>query len=149
MIQDNDLVVIDYSVSTVDGTLLDSSPEDEPLQALLGSGFLIQGLEEALIGRESGEHFSVTIEAEKAYGERHESLIQSVPKSLFDGMEVEPGMSFRANTDEGEQSVIVIEVNEDNVVVDGNHPLSGMDLVFDVTIVSVKGTDGAGSEGVH
>lgn len=138
MIKNNDVVTINYSVSTVDGIELDASDENEPLVALLGAGFLIQGLEEALIGKTVGDSFVVTVEEDKAYGPRHESLVQPVPHSMFEGLEVEPGMSFRATTDDGEQSVIVIDVDDEQVVVDGNHPLSGMALTFNVTILAAR-----------
>ncbi|MFC3094739.1 peptidylprolyl isomerase [Alteromonas sediminis] len=138
MIKANDVISLHYSVYTHDGVQLDSSRESEPLLVLLGSRFLIEGLEEALIGKSEGDTFTVKVEAEKAYGLRHENLVQSVPKTMFEGIDVEVGMSFRATTDDGEQSVIVIEVEDDQVVVDGNHPLSGMDLTFDVEILSVR-----------
>jgi len=138
MIKLNDVISLHYSVYTHDGVQLDSSREGEPLLVLLGSRFLIDGLEEALIGKSSGDCFTVTVEADKAYGPRHDNLVQSVPKSMFEGIDVEVGMSFRATTDDGEQSVIVIEVEDDTVVVDGNHPLSGMDLTFDVEVLSVR-----------
>lgn len=138
MIKPNDVVTLHYAVSTHDGTLLDSSRDGEPMQVLLGSKFLIEGLEEAIIGRSAGDTFEVTVSAAKAYGARVDELVQSVPKSMFEGIDVESGMSFRATTDQGEQSVIVIEVDDENVVVDGNHPLSGMDLTFDVEIFTAR-----------
>ncbi len=64
--------------------------------------------------------------------------MQAVSLDLFDGMDVQPGMSFRATTDDGEQSVVVLDVTDDEVIVDGNHPLAGMDLTFDVEIVEVR-----------
>ena len=75
---------------------------------------------------------------QKAYGERADELVQTVPRSMFDGMDVEVGMSFRATTPQGEQSVIIIETTDEEVVVDGNHPLAGIPLTFDVTVVDVR-----------
>lgn len=131
------VVTLHYTVST-EGTELDSSVGKNPLVVLMGRRFLIEGLEDELVGKTKGDKFSTTVEPEKAYGHRMDELVQSVPKSMFEGMEVEPGMSFRASSDGGEQSVIVIEVNDDNVVVDGNHPLSGVTLQFEVEVVDVR-----------
>ena len=131
------VVVLHYSVHSQE-TLLDSSLDGEPLSIIIGKGQLIPGLENALDGKTSGESFSVEVEAEQAYGQRHESLMQAVPAEMFAGMDVQPGMSFRATTDTGDQSVIILDVTEDEVIVDGNHPLAGMDLTFDVEIINVR-----------
>ena len=64
--------------------------------------------------------------------------MQAVPKSMFDGMEIEVGMQFRASTDDGDQSVMIIEIQDEDVIVDGNHPLSGITLNFDVEILEVR-----------
>ncbi|NVK54627.1 MAG: peptidylprolyl isomerase [Alteromonadaceae bacterium] len=137
-ISPNSVVTLHYTVSTEDGTELDSSTGGEPLSALLGSRFLISGLEDALQGKSSGEKFEVTIEPEKAYGERLDHLVQAVPATMFDGMDVEPGMQFRATTDAGEQSVIVVEKTDDEVIIDGNHPLAGIALTFSVEVLDVR-----------
>ncbi|UAA40064.1 peptidylprolyl isomerase [Paraneptunicella aestuarii] len=132
------VVAIHYTVSTPDGVDIDSTAGDEPLQFLFGHGQLIIGLENALLGREAGEKMQTTVPAADAYGERHDQLVQAVPKNMFEGMEPQVGMQFRASTDHGDQSVIIIDVSEDHVVVDGNHPLAGHDLSFDVEVVSVR-----------
>ena len=127
-----------YTVSTADAVQIDSSREREPMVFLHGHGFLVQGLEDALVGKAVGEQFEVSVPAEKAYGERYDNLVQAVPKSMFEGMEIEVGMAFRATTDDGEQSVMVIDMTDDEVIVDGNHPLAGVDLTFDVEILSLR-----------
>ncbi len=132
------VVTLHYKVSAEDGTQLDSSEGKEPLTVMHGRRFLIEGLEEALEGREKGDAFSVTVEPEKAYGHRADALVQKVPKTMFEGMDVEVGMSFRATTPQGEQSVIVVETSEEEVVVDGNHPLAGVPLTFEVEVVDVR-----------
>ena len=137
-ITSDSVVSLHYTVSTEDGTELDSSAGKAPLVVLQGRRFLIEGLEEALIGKEKGDKFNLSVEPEKAYGERVDALVQRVPRTMFDGMDVEVGMSFRATTPEGEQSVIIIETTEDEVVVDGNHPLAGIPLTFDVEVVDVR-----------
>jgi len=137
-ITSDSVVTLHYTVSTEDGTELDSSIGKEPLVVLQGRRFLIEGLEEALMGKTKGEKFNLSVEPEKAYGQRIDELVQRVPRSMFDGMDVEVGMSFRATTPEGEQSVIIIETTDDEVVVDGNHPLAGVPLTFDVEVVDVR-----------
>lgn len=103
-----------------------------------GSQYLIKGLEDALEGKQVGDKFELTVPPELAYGERNDALVQMVPKTMFEGMDVEVGMTFRATTDEGEQSVMVIDETDDEVVVDGNHPLSGVHLTFDVEVLDVR-----------
>ena len=137
-IKDNHVVSIHYSVKTQDGQEIDSSSPEEPLAFIQGSKYMILGLEEALYGRTAGETFEVEVPPEKGYGEYNTGLVQDVPITMFEGMDVEVGMSFRANTDDGEQSVIIVDKTEDKVTVDGNHPLAGHTLVFDVSIVDVQ-----------
>ena len=137
-ISENTVVTIHFTVCTADGTQIDSSRNGEPMEVLQGSHYLIQGLEDHLVGKKAGDKFIIDVEPPLAYGDRHEELVQAVGKSMFADMEVEPGMTFRATTDEGEQSVMIIEVTEDEVVIDGNHPLSGLTLNFDVEVLAVR-----------
>ncbi|MFC4653698.1 MULTISPECIES: FKBP-type peptidyl-prolyl cis-trans isomerase [Rheinheimera] len=133
------VVAIHYTVADKNGTELDSSAGGEPLVFIHGTGSLIQGLENALLGKQVGDKFHVEVPAAEAYGERHDELTQAVPREMFNGMDVQVGMRFRAAGPDGrEQSVIVLDVTDDEVVVDGNHPLSGMDLTFAVEIVLVR-----------
>ena len=134
----NKVVKMHYSVLDNDGNTIDNSFGGEPLIFIVGTGYLISGLENALQGKQAGDTLSVKVEPEEGYGERHDHLMQAVPKSMFEGMDVEVGMSFRATTPEGEQSVIIIETSDDEVVVDGNHPLAGIPLTFDVEVVDVR-----------
>jgi FKBP-type peptidyl-prolyl cis-trans isomerase SlyD len=138
-IEQNKVVAMHYSVSDKAGNELDTSAGSEPLVFIHGTGSLISGLEKALVGKKVGDKFAVEVVAAEAYGERHEELTQAVPRAMFEGMEVEVGMRFRAADPSGrEQSVIVLDVTDDEVVVDGNHPLSGIDLTFDVEIIAVR-----------
>lgn len=132
------VATIHFTVATQDGTQIDSSRNGKPMDYLQGSHYLIQGLEDELEGKEAGQKFIIDVEPALAYGERHEELVQVVPLSMFTDMEVNPGMTFRATTDDGEQSVMVIDVTDDEVVVDGNHPLSGLTLNFDVEVLAVR-----------
>lgn len=137
-IADNHVVTLHYSVKTQDGDLIDESQSSEPLSFIQGSKFMIAGLEDALYGKQKGDKFDITIEPEQAYGFRQDNLVQEVPASMFEGMDLDVGMSFRATTDEGEQSVIIIDKDDEFVTVDGNHPLSGLTLAFDVSIEDVR-----------
>lgn len=139
-IDNNTVVTLHYSVSSSDGTEIDNSRSGsgEPLVFLQGSHYLIEGLENALQGKQAGDKFAIEVEPEQGYGDRHEQLVQAVPKSMFEGAELEVGMSFRATTDDGEQSVIIIDMTDDEVIVDGNHPLAGIDLSFDVEVIDVR-----------
>ncbi len=120
------------------GEVLDTTEGREPLVYLQGSGFLVPGLESALYDREEGDSFELTVPAMDAYGEYEESLVQDVPGELFDGMEVAEGDTFVADTDDGHRPVTIVEVSEDFVKVDANHPLAGMDLHFKVTVQGVR-----------
>lgn len=138
-ISENKAVAIHYTVTDETGNQLDSSAGGEPLVFLFGHGALIPGLEAALTGKTAGESFSTTVAPADAYGERHDQLVQAVPKAMFDGMDVAVGMRFRAAGPDGrEQPVIIVDVTDDEVVVDGNHPLAGFTLRFDVDVVLVR-----------
>ncbi|MGQ8365086.1 FKBP-type peptidyl-prolyl cis-trans isomerase [Glaciecola sp. 1036] len=137
-IANNHVVIIHYSVKTDKGEEIDSSVNQEPLAFIQGSNYMIPGLEEALYDKVAGDEFSVTIAPDKAYGNRNENLVQRVPISMFEGMDVEVGMSFRATTDHGEQSVTIVDKDAESVTVDGNHPLADKTLVFDVKIEDVR-----------
>lgn len=134
----NTVVTMHFTVSATDGTQIDTSRDSEPMMFVQGSQYLIKGLEDAVEGKTAGDSFEIEIAPENAYGERHDDLVQLVPKSMFEGMEVEVGMTFRATTDDGEQSVMVIDETDDEIVVDGNHPLAGVALKFDVEILDVR-----------
>ena len=138
-IAENKVVVMHYAVSDSEDTLIDSSYDHQPLAIIQGTGYMIPGLEEALNGHQAGDTFEVEVPAAKAYGERHDGFVQTVPKAMFEGIdELQVGTQLRATTEEGEQTVIVIDVQEDEITVDGNHPLAGIDLKFDVEILEVR-----------
>lgn len=138
-ISQDKVVAMHYTVTDPDGNQLDSSVDGEPLVFMFGHGALIPGLEQALAGKGAGDSFAATIAPADAYGERHDQLVQAVPKNMFEGMDVAPGMRFRAAGPDGrEQSVIILDVTEDEVVVDGNHPLSGIELTFTVEVLKVR-----------
>jgi len=135
----NAVVSIHYRLTNASGEQLDSSEGQEPLAYLHGAGNIIPGLENALVGKVVGDKLSVTVEPEEAYGPVKEEMIQDVDRANFEGIDViEPGMQFMAQTPWGQQPVTVVKVQEDAVTLDGNHPLAGQTLSFDVEVVEVR-----------
>jgi FKBP-type peptidyl-prolyl cis-trans isomerase SlyD len=137
---EKDLVVsIHFGVAEVDGNALDSTENGAPLEFIQGSHYLVPGLEAELEGKKVGDKFDVKLEAEQAYGPFQDELVQQVPRSLFEGVdEVEVGMSFQAETDQGPRTVEVTEVTDDSVSIDANHPLAGMALQFVGEVVGIR-----------
>jgi len=133
------VVSIHYTLTNVDGDIIDSSEGSEPLSYLHGFGNIIPGLENALTGRKAGDRFTVSVAPAEGYGERDDGIIQSVPRNAFQGVdEIQPGMQFQAQSPEGMQLVTVIGVEEDEVILDGNHPMAGLTLNFAVEITDVR-----------
>lgn len=138
-VAENKVVSIHYKLTNQAGETLDSSEGREPLAYIHGQGNIIPGLEKALEGKNSGEELNVTVEPAEGYGERHEQLIQQVPMTAFEGVdEVKPGMQFQAQTEAGPRVITVKEVADDQVTIDGNHPLAGETLNFEVSIQEVR-----------
>ena len=140
MIGDKMVVSMHYTLTDNDGKVLDSSEGAEPLSYLHGAGNIIPGLETALIGKVADDSLKVTVEPKEGYGELIPELIQKVNKSAFEGVDtLEPGMAFEAQGPDGQvQRVVISEVEGDEVTVNGNHPLAGVTLNFDVRIVDVR-----------
>jgi FKBP-type peptidyl-prolyl cis-trans isomerase SlyD len=135
----NSVVSIDYTLKDDDGNVLDSSQGREPLAYLHGSGGIIPGLESQLNGKQTGDQLQVSVAPEDGYGLRNESLCQEVNRSHFDGIEdLGVGMRFRVDSDAGPMVITVTEIKEESVTVDGNHPLAGVPLNFDVTVRDVR-----------
>lgn len=119
------------------GEVFDTTEGRDPYTFRLGTDDLIPGFLESLIGKQAGDKFTVEIPKEKAYGEYSENKITEIAKGYMPG-EVEVGQILEARgTNEKSAAVIVVEIKENTVVIDGNHPLAGMDLVFDIEIVNV------------
>ena len=134
-----DTVRIHYTGKLEDGTQFDSSEGRDPLEFALGSGNVIPGFENAVEGMAVGDKKSVTIPPEEAYGPRHEQLIQEVPRNrLPDGMTPTVGMDLQSQNENGQvMQFSVTAVDEESITVDGNHPLAGKALSFDVELVEI------------
>lgn len=142
------VVSIHYTLKNTAGELIDKSESDQPFRYLHGHGNIVPGLENALAGRVAGDTVEVSVAAADGYGEHEEALIQDVPRGAFEGIEsIEPGMSFQAETESGPVPVTVVQVQGDVITVDGNHPLAGEALHFDVEVAHVR--DASNSEIEH
>lgn len=138
-IAEDRVVMFHYTLKDDSGEQIESSRTGEPLAYIHGQGNIIPGLEEALEGHSVGDQFDVELAPGDAYGDRDERLVQEVPRDIFEGVdEVEVGMQFRAESQAGEQMVTVTEVEGEEVTVDGNHPLAGETLHFDVEVTGVR-----------
>lgn len=135
----NKVVSIDYTLTNAKGEVLDKSSKGQPLQFIQGQGQLIPGLEKVLEGKSAGDAVKAQIAAKDAYGVRDEELMQIIPKDSFAEIpDLKVGMELEAEGDDGVRVITVVGIEEDRVVVDGNHPLAGMDLNFDVKIAAVR-----------
>jgi len=138
-IEKNKVATIEYTLKNDTGDVLDTSEGQEPMAYIQGVGNLIPGLEEALEGKGEGDEVQVSIPPEKAYGVRNDELIQVVERSVFQGVdELKVGMQFQAQSDQGTQVIWITKVEGDDVTIDGNHPLAGETLNFDVKVVGVR-----------
>lgn len=138
-IKENSAVSFHYTLTDDAGAQIDSSAGQAPLAYLHGAGNIIPGLEKALEGKAVGDQLKVSVSAEEGYGPVQPELIQDVPRSAFQGIEtIEVGMQFEAQTGQGAVPVTVTAVTDETVTVDGNHPLAGKSLNFDVTIEAVR-----------
>ena len=135
----NTVATIDYTLTDPKGQVIDSSQGKEPLAYLHGASNIIPGLESALEGKSKGESVNITVPPDRGYGPRDPNLVQPVPRSNFKGVtDIKAGMQFQAQTPAGPRIVTILKVDPDNITVDANHPLAGMDLKFDVTVVDVR-----------
>lgn len=134
-----DTVKIHYTGTLDDGTQFDSSAGRDPLEFQLGGGQVIPGFDKAVEGMTVGESKTVAIPADEAYGEHHPQMVQEVPRSaLPQDLEPEVGMGLSArNPDGSEIQLTVTEVAEETITVDGNHPLAGKALNFDIELVAI------------
>jgi FKBP-type peptidyl-prolyl cis-trans isomerase SlyD len=134
----NKVVSIHYTLRDNSGNILDSSQGGTPLHYIQGIGNLIPGMEEGLEGKAKGDKLEIIVGPEKGYGVRSDELIQKVPRSAFGQQEVKKGMQFQAQTKNGTQIVTITEIGLEDITVDGNHPLAGVDLNFSVEVMEVR-----------
>jgi FKBP-type peptidyl-prolyl cis-trans isomerase 2 len=138
MIQNGSTVNVHYTGKLNSGEVFDSSEGKSPLSFVVGSGQIIPGFENAIIGKNTGDKVTVNIPPTEAYGEIREDLLVKVPNEQLPGP-VEVGMSLQAQAENGMPiNVLVKEIHDDHVIIDGNHPFAGKELIFDIEVVSVQ-----------
>lgn len=138
MIEQGNIITVNYTGKFQDGEIFDTSEGRGPLRFKVGSGQLIPGFEIAVMGKEVGDKITTNITPEEGYGSVREDLIVSVPLDKMPGS-VEVGQALEAQGEDGQSAqVFVKEITEDSVVIDANHPLAGKDLVFDIEILNIE-----------
>ena len=134
-----DTVKIHYTGTLEDGTQFDTSQGRDPLEFEIGSGQVIPGFEKAVEGMAVGEEKSVNIPCDDAYGPHRDQMVQEIPKTaLPEDLQPEVGMALRAQSPDGQPlNLTVIEVADEAITVDANHPLAGKDLNFNIALVAI------------
>ncbi|MCP4569402.1 MAG: peptidylprolyl isomerase [FCB group bacterium] len=137
--KDGDEVKVHYTGTQDDGTTFDSSREREPLSFVIGSGMMIPGFNDGVIGMAVGDTKTIVLTPDQAYGPRHEERIQPVAISqLPEGMTPTPGAMLQMTGPGGQPLPVRIEsVQGDSVIIDANHPLAGKTLTFDVELMEI------------
>ncbi len=134
-----DTVKVHYTGKLDDGTVFDNSANREPLQFTIGQGQLIPDFEQAVVGMEPGESKTIQIPSDNAYGPHHKEMIMVVDRGNFPA-ELEPkvDLMLQVRQENGQTfTVKVTDVSEDKVTLDGNHPLAGQDLTFDIQLAEI------------
>jgi FKBP-type peptidyl-prolyl cis-trans isomerase 2 len=138
--EDGNTVKVHYTGKLDDGTVFDSSRDSDPLEFTVGSGHVIKGFDEAISGMEVGEQKTVNITAAEAYGPVKEEMVLTIKRDqLPKNIELKEGLHLQLTQPNGAIfNVMVTNLAEDSVTLDGNHPLAGKDLNFDIELVEVK-----------
>ncbi len=142
VIKQGDTIKVEYTGTLDDGSVFDTSEGKEPLEFQVGSGQIIKGFDEAVVGMAEGEEKKISISSEDAYGQQREELKQKVPRSaLPQDQEPKVGMMLTLNSPQGQMPATITEVNDNEIVIDLNHPLAGKNLNFDIKVVGVTAGD--------
>ncbi len=138
-IQKNCVVSFDFTLSDEEGTLMDSSKGQEPLVYLHGFKALIPGLENALEGKREGDDFKVVITPDQAYGNRDEDLVYEIDREEVAHLpNLNVGMELEVDSDDESVVMTIVQINDNSVVLDANHPLAGVTLNFDIQVLNVR-----------
>ena len=139
IVEKDKAVSFHYTLKNEDGEQMETSREKDPMSYLHGANNIIPGLEKALEGHAVNDAFSVTVQPEEAYGVRNETNVQRVPLKRLKGIgKVSVGQILNLQTNQGQVQVTVLKVGRFNIDVDGNHPLAGKALTFDVEITDIR-----------
>ena len=141
-VKSGDKVKVHYHGKLTNGETFDSSAGRQPLEFEVGSGMVIKGFDDGITGMQVGEKKTINIPFHEAYGPKNPEMIIEMPKDRFPkDMEIETGMPLAMNDGQGQQfQVIIVEIKDDVVMLDANHPLAGENLVFDLELVDIAGT---------
>ena len=135
----NSVVSFYYTVKTDSGEVVDSNEQGDVLSYIHGTGAIVPGLENAMEGKKAGDAFSAVVVPAEGYGEYDDALIFSVPKENFKEPDtVEVGMSVEVQSQEGARVLQIKKIEDETVFLDGNHPLAGETLHFDITISDIR-----------
>src|SRR5690554_6822306 len=136
----NETVKLHYTGKLGDGQIFDSSLEREPLEVKLGEGHLIPGFEKGVVDMKLNEKKTFTIPKEEAYGEVQKELFQKIPnENLPPEIKPEVGMGLVSqNPDGSEHQLRIVDVKDEFIIVDANHPLAGQDLTFDLELIGIR-----------
>jgi len=133
------VVEIDYTLTNEAGDVLDSSSGGQPLAYLHGYKNIVVGLENDLVGKAVGDNFKSVVKPEEGYGEVNDKLVTDVPKEELASIpDLKEGISIQAQSSQGTQIFKVVKIGDDKITLDGNHPLAGQTLYFDITVKSVR-----------
>jgi FKBP-type peptidyl-prolyl cis-trans isomerase 2 len=138
-VKSGDTVRVHYHGRLTDGTTFDSSEGRDPLEFQVGSGMVIAGFDNGVVGMNIGDKKTVHIGVEEAYGPKNEEMVIEFPRDQVpEGMPLEKGMRLNLNNSQGQVvPVVITEVLDETVLLDANHPLAGEDLVFDIELVEI------------
>ena len=141
-VKENNTIKVNYTGKLSNGQIFDTSEGKEPIEFILGQGRLIPGFEKGLIDMKLNEKKTIEIAKDQAYGDVNDNLIQEINKAeLPQDMEPKVGMGLVSKSPDGKEiNLMVVEVKDESIVIDGNHPLAGHDLIFDVEVVEIKET---------
>jgi len=139
IVEKDKAVSFHYTLKNAEGEEMETSRDKQPMSYLHGANNIIAGLEKAMEGHAVKDEFSVTVEPEEAYGVRNEKNVQRIPMKRLKGIgKVSVGQILNLQTNNGPVQVTVLKVGRFNVDVDGNHPLAGHSLTFDVEITDIR-----------
>ncbi len=134
-----DTVRVHFTIKYSDGTLFESTSDNSPLECKIGDKVLVSGFEKALIGMSPGEKKSIKLDPGQAYGpHRGEMVVELSRDQLPSGVTPESGKRIKlGNKKDGSNEALIIDVSESSVTIDTNHPLAGMDLVFEIELIEI------------
>ncbi|CAI8426472.1 MAG: peptidylprolyl isomerase [Porticoccaceae bacterium] len=130
-------VTLHFALVLEDGDVIDSNFETAPATFTVGDGNLLPGFESTLIGLENGDEREFTIPPEEAFGQHNPQNVQRVDRSNFDQQELEVGAMFSFQNGDGELPGVIIEFEDEEILVDFNHPLAGKNIIFQVKIMDI------------